>query len=112
MVIVPSIIVLGAGLDDCAKLVATMSERHGGLIAVAEEIGTTRPEGMALMARIASLHWYQVGLPQWKARAGQLRAISVGVKMGRRPISASIIESVRIALAQDHGVRRYDDGRQ
>jgi DNA invertase Pin-like site-specific DNA recombinase len=105
MVIVPSIIVFGAGLDDLVKLVATMAEQQVGLIAVAEGIDTTQPDGRAWMATIALLQRYQVGVRHRKARAGQLRAKDGGVRFGRPPVPDITMKSVRTALAAGHGIR-------
>jgi len=61
MVIVPSLTVLGGGLDDLVKLVAMLAGKRVGLIAVAEGIDTSWPEGQAWMASIAALQDYQIG---------------------------------------------------
>jgi len=105
MVIVPTLTVLGAGLDDLVKLVAMMAEKQVGLITVAEGIDTTQPEGRAWMASIASLRQYQVGLRHRKARAGQLRARESGTVFGRPKIKPALIAKAQQSLASGAGVR-------
>jgi Resolvase, N terminal domain len=78
MVIVPTVTVLGSGLEDLVKLVAMMAERLADMIAVAEKIYSTKPDGQAGMASITSLQQYQIGLGDRKDRAGALRARESG----------------------------------
>jgi DNA invertase Pin-like site-specific DNA recombinase len=105
MVIVPSLTVLGGGLDDLVKLIAMMAEKQVDMIAEAEKICSTHPEGKAWMASIASLQQYQIGLRHRKARAGQLRARESGTVFGRPKINPAIICKVQTALREGAGVR-------
>jgi DNA invertase Pin-like site-specific DNA recombinase len=105
MVIVPTLTVLGSGLDDLVKLIGSMAEKEVGLIAVAEGIDTTQPDGRRWMASIASLQQYQIGLRHRKARAGQLRARESGTVFGRPKINPAIIGKVQNALRDGAGVR-------
>jgi DNA invertase Pin-like site-specific DNA recombinase len=105
VVIVPSLAVLGAGLDDLVAFVAKLLATETALVVVDDGIDTTRPEGLAWMAAVASLTGYQQALRRQKARAGQLRAKAAGVKFGRKPIPDSTMAMVRSALERNEGTR-------
>lgn len=104
-IVVPSLIMLGASLDETVALIAKMADSKIDLIAVAEGIDTTTSSGSAWIAAIASLEGFQRALRHRTARAGQLRAMDAGVRFGRPPISESTMKSVRAALAAGQGVR-------
>jgi putative DNA-invertase from lambdoid prophage Rac len=104
-IVVPSLIMLGASLDEAVALIAKMADSKIDLIAVAEGIDTTTSSGSAWMAAIASLGGFQRALRHRRARAGQLRAMEAGVRFGRPPISDSTMKSVRAALEAGYGVR-------
>jgi DNA invertase Pin-like site-specific DNA recombinase len=97
--------VLGGGLDDLVKLVALMVQAKVDLIAEAEGIDTTLPEGRAWMVTIASLQRYQQAMRSRKARAGQHRAKDAGVRFGRPSVPDAIIHNVRKALTDGAGIR-------
>jgi DNA invertase Pin-like site-specific DNA recombinase len=105
VLIVPSLLILGASLDETVALIAKMSCGKVDLIAEAEGIDTTNPAGAAWMASIASLQGYREAVHRQTARAGQLRAKQAGVKFGRPPIPHGTIEKVRTALEAGHGIR-------
>jgi DNA invertase Pin-like site-specific DNA recombinase len=104
MIIVPTLVVLGSGLDDLVKLVAMMAEKNVDMIALAEGIDSTR-DG-TWMASVAGLQQYQVGLRHQKARAGHLRAMEAGVRFGRPPIPDATIAKIRVLLSSGQGIRR------
>ena len=81
--IVPSLAMLGGSLDEIVETVSRMVSAKADLL-VAGQIDTTTTQGSAWMAAFASLHGVQQALRHQKARAGQLRAISAGVRCGRR----------------------------
>ncbi len=104
-VIVPSLTMLGATLDETVALIAKLSATKVHLIAEAEGIDTNTPDGSAWMAAVASLEGYKEAVRRQKARAGQLRAQAAGIKFGRPAIPEATMKNVRAALAAENGVR-------
>jgi DNA invertase Pin-like site-specific DNA recombinase len=105
VVIVPSLAVLGAGLDGLVAFVGKLVAAKIDLVLVDDGIDSANQEGSAWLAAVASLTGYQQALRRQKARAGQLRAKAAGVKFGRKPIPDSTMAMVRAALLRNEGVR-------
>ncbi len=105
VIIVPSLAVLGAGLDDFVGFAGKLVSANIDLVVVDGSIDSTTKQGTAWLAAVASLTGYQQALRRQKARAGQLRAKAAGVKFGRKPIPESTIEMVRAALLRNEGTR-------
>lgn len=103
--IVPSLLMIGASLDEIVETVSRFVAAKVHLIVVDEGIDTSTAGGAAWMASVTSLEGVQKALRHQKARAGQLRAKQAGVRFGRPPISDSTMKSVRAALAAGHGIR-------
>ena len=104
-ILVPTLLMLGASLDELVALIAKMSAAGVHLISEIEGIDTTTPEGAAWMSAVASMQGFQQALRHQKVRAGQLRAKAAGVKFGRPALSVATIKNVRASLAAGHGVR-------
>jgi DNA invertase Pin-like site-specific DNA recombinase len=105
MVIVPSIAVLGAGLDDLVTFLGGLVAGNMDLVAVNDGIDTTTPEGLAWMAAVASLQDYKKAVRRQTARAGQFRAREAGIHCGRPALPAATIEKARLLILSGHGIR-------
>jgi len=102
--VVPSLLMLGASLDETVAFIAKMADGNVDLT-VGTEIDTTRPDGQAWMAAISSLQGYKEALRQEKARAGQRRARDSGVHCGRPALNPKIVNKLNALLRSGHGVR-------
>jgi DNA invertase Pin-like site-specific DNA recombinase len=103
--VVPSLLMLGASLDETVGLVAKMAATKADLIIEAEGIDTSTIEGAAWLAAVASLQGYKEAVRRENARAGQRRARESGVHCGRPALKPAIVNKLNALLRSGHGVR-------
>ena len=104
-ILVPSLTMLGASLDETVALIAKMAGGKVALIAEAEGIDTTTADGAMWMVAITSLQGYREAMRRQASRAGQLRAQAAGVHCGRPKLPVQTIEKARILIASGIGTR-------
>src|SRR5205807_8490815 len=95
---------LGRSLQD---LVASLGERHAkgvDLYLHQQGIDTGTPAGKAMFQMMGVFAEFERAMIVERVKAGLSRARSQGKRLGRRPISADVVELIRVRLETGAGI--------